>query len=79
MPRAERRLVHDGDVEPPLLFLREAYRGDDSVPAHDDTVTRLFDRYTEALEGATGATPARPKRARAVAALAASVRRRLHR
>jgi hypothetical protein len=77
MRRAEGRLVHDGDVEPPLLFLREAYR-DGNDPGHDDTVTRLFDRYTEALESAPA--PARPPRIRERAArFARAVRRRLHR
>jgi hypothetical protein len=65
-------------VEPPLQFLREAYRGDGSVPGHDDTVTRLFDRYIDALDDA--AAPARRADARARAAqVARAVRRRLHR
>jgi hypothetical protein len=64
-------------VEPPLQFLREAYRGDGSVPGHDDTVTRLFDRYIDALDAPE---PARPTSARGRAAhLARAVRRRLHR
>jgi hypothetical protein len=77
MRRAQRRLVHDGEVEPPLPYLREAYR-DRSVPSHDDTVTRLFDRYTEALDEASASR--RPASARERAAkFARVVRRRMHR
>ncbi len=77
MRRTERALVHDGDVEPPLQFLREAYRDDGSVPGRDDTVNRLFDQYMEALDGPAPRRSARvPARA---ASLARALRRRMHR
>jgi hypothetical protein len=55
MRRAREKLVHDGDMEPALERLRDAYRGDTDVPAHDDTVTRLFEQYIEAEAAAPSA------------------------